>query len=95
MKNTKKKCEDYKPCNIKDKDGYRMNNDRSCIWREGAVMPRFFDVKDREITDGCVIWNQADKNSEQLVQLIDGELWFGAKGTTPNEGNDWCKLDKR
>ena len=61
----------------------------------GAVMPRFFDVKGREITDGCTIWNPADKHPEQLVKLINGELWFGAKGTTPNEDNDWCKLDKR
>ena len=59
------------------------------------VMPSFFDVRGREITDGCVIWNPADKNPEQSVKLIDGELWFGAKGTTPNENNDWCKLDKR
>ena len=45
MENTKKKCEDYKPCNIKDKDGYCMNNDRSCIWREGAI-----DTSDRQLT---------------------------------------------
>ena len=63
--------------------------------RKTDVMPRFFDVKGREITDGCIIWNPADKHPEQSVKLIDGELWFGAKGTTPNENNDWCKLDKR
>lgn len=36
MEKTKLKCEDFKPCNIKDKDGFCMNNERSCIWREGA-----------------------------------------------------------
>lgn len=56
---------------------------------------RFFDIKGQEITDGCVIWNPANKHPEQSVKLIDGELWFGAKGTTPNKNNDWCKLDKR
>lgn len=56
---------------------------------------RFFDVKGQEITDGCVIWNPANEHPEQSVKLIDGELWFGAKGTTPNKNNDWCKLDKR
>lgn len=63
---------------------------------KGAVMPRFFDVKGSEITDGCVIWNPADRNPEQSVELIEGELWFGAKGTTINDNNnDWCKLEKR
>ena len=50
MENTKKKCEDYKPCNIKDKDGYCMNNNRSCIWREGAV-----DTSDRQLTKPAVM----------------------------------------
>jgi hypothetical protein len=36
-----------------------------------VVMPRFFDVKGREITDGAVIWNPADKYPEQSVKLID------------------------
>jgi hypothetical protein len=63
--------------------------------RASSIMPRFFDIKGREITDGCVIWNPADKYPEQIVKLIDGELWFGAKGTAPSENNDWCKLDKR
>jgi len=72
-----------------------LNNQESAQLGIGAVMPRFFDVKGQEITDGCVIWNPADKNPEQSVKLIDGYLWFGAKGTTPNENNDWCKLDKR
>lgn len=62
----------------------------------GAVMTRFFDVKGREITDGCVIWNPADKFPEQQVKMIDGELWFGAKNTSElSQNNDWCKLDKR
>jgi len=50
MGNTKLKCEDYKHCNIKDKDGYCANNERSCIWREGAV-----DTDDRQLTIPVVI----------------------------------------
>ena len=77
-----------------------MNTEKSINEEKGnavlpLVMPRFFDIKGREITDGCVIWNPADKYPEQIVKLIDGELWFGAKGTAPSENNDWCKLDKR
>jgi hypothetical protein len=77
-----------------------MKNEQSNTTEKGnavlpLVMPRFFDVKGREITDGCVIWNPADKHPEQSVKLIDGILWFGAKGTEPDENNDWCKLDKR
>ena len=72
-----------------------LNTEETAQLGIGDVMPRFFDVKGREITDGCTIWNPADKHPEQSVKLINGELWFGAKGTTPNEDNDWCKLDKR
>jgi hypothetical protein len=72
-----------------------LNNPESQQLNIAGVMPRFFDVKGREITDGCIIWNPADKHPEQSVKLIDGDLWFGAKGTTPIENNDWCKLDKR
>ena len=55
MGNTKLKCEDYKPCNIKDKDGYCMNNERSCIWREGAV-----DTSDGQLTIPDVIKSVCD-----------------------------------
>ena len=70
-------------------------SDESAALHLPVSRPVFFDVKGREITDGCVIWNPADEHPEQSVKLIDGELWFGVKGTIPNEGNDWCKLDKR
>ena len=51
MENTKKKCEDYLNCNIKDKDGYCMNNDLSCIWREGTCA----DTSERQLTIPDVI----------------------------------------
>jgi len=65
------------------------------IDRNLAVMPSFFDVKGREITDGCTILNPADSHPKQVVKVIDNEFWFGAKGTAPSENNDWCKMDKR
>jgi len=46
MENTKKKCEDYQPCNIKNKDGYCMNNDLRCIWHEGACA----DTSEKQLT---------------------------------------------
>ena len=52
------------------------------------------DMHGNEITDGCVIYNSFDKNPYQQVMDINGELWFGAKGTEPDEGNDWCKLEE-
>ena len=77
MENTKKKCEDYKPCNIKDNDGYCMNNGRSCIWREGAV-----DTSERQLTipdvSNCYM-------ADCLIQ--DSCLRFKQKGC-----NKDCKL---
>lgn len=80
MENTKKKCEDYKPCNIKDKDGYCMNNDRSCIWREGAV-----DASERQLTIPDVVGR-----SEQLPCPECG----GNGGGVTDNGWEQCDCKK-
>ncbi len=57
------------------------------------VMPRFFDVNGGEIKSGMVIKNDFDRNPYQRVAEIEGELWFGAVGTSINDDeNDWCKM---
>ena len=56
-------------------------------------MQRFFDKKGIRILDGDTIYNPFDKNPRQKVEKIQGELWFGAEGTTlSTEDNDWCVM---
>lgn len=74
---------------IKQQDEYKKSD-------IDAVLTRYFDLNGREITDGCVLYNPADRDPYQDVKLINGELWFGKHGTSPtDENNDWCKIDER
>lgn len=54
----------------------------------------FHDRNGVEIKSGMVIKNDFDKNPFQRIEKINGELWFGAVGTTiGDDENDWCKME--
>jgi hypothetical protein len=59
-------------------------------------MKKFRDKHGCIISSGDTICNPFDANPFQKVELIQGEFWFGSKGTTiytPN--NNWCKMHDR
>ncbi|MCP4337066.1 MAG: hypothetical protein GY679_04450 [Mycoplasma sp.] len=60
---------------------------------EPLLCPVFLDKHGLTIKDGDIIQNLYNEPPRQQVEIIQGELWFGAEGTTLNApDNDWVKL---
>jgi hypothetical protein len=86
MEDKKLKCEDYQPCNIKDKDGYCMNNLRSCIWREVPDInhQKLIILRNLEDLKNLDIKRKADK----LHYIFKNAIW---KNGRPNHIKEHAK----